>query len=132
MRRTGGSSSSANRTCIRMLTDATSLTWNVPKDVTQLFEFHFMLNAFRAGSAIAVAAAVIGWFAVLRQQTFAGHSLAVIGFPGAAAAVWLGLSASIGFYAFCLTAALTFSERLARVLTIMVTSSPRSTAPCHQ
>jgi zinc/manganese transport system permease protein len=89
-----------------MLTDATSLTWNVPKDVQQLFEFHFMLNAFRAGTAIAIAAAVIGWFTVLRQQTFAGHSLAVIGFPGAAAAVWLGLSASVGFYAFCVTAAL--------------------------
>jgi zinc/manganese transport system permease protein len=89
-----------------MLTDATSLTWNVPKDVQQLFEFHFMLNAFRAGTAIAIAAAVIGWFTVLRQQTFAGHSLAVIGFPGAAAAVWLGLSASVGFYAFCVTGAL--------------------------
>jgi zinc/manganese transport system permease protein len=102
----GGSSSSANPICIRMLTDATSLTWNVPKDVQQLFEFHFMLNAFRAGTAIAIAAAVIGWFTVLRQQTFAGHSLAVIGFPGAAAAVWLGLSASVGFYAFCVAAAL--------------------------
>jgi zinc/manganese transport system permease protein len=71
-----------------------------------MFQFHFMVNAFRAGTAVAIIAAAVGWFTVLRQQTFAGHSLAVIGFPGAAAAVWLGLSASLGFYAFCVSAAL--------------------------
>jgi len=71
-----------------------------------MFAFHFMVNAFRAGTAVAVVAAVVGWFMVLRQETFAGHTLSVVGFPGAAGAVWLGLSASLGFFAFCVAAAL--------------------------
>jgi zinc/manganese transport system permease protein len=86
-------------------TDA-ALTWNLGRDLTQLFEFHFMVNAFRAGTVVAIVAAAIGWYTVLRRETFAGHTLSVIGFPGATAAVWLGLSASVGFYAFCISAAL--------------------------
>jgi len=71
-----------------------------------LFSYHFMVNAFRAGTAVAIVAAVAGWFMVLREQTFAGHTLSLVGFPGAAGAVWLGLSASLGFFAFCIGAAL--------------------------
>lgn len=71
-----------------------------------LFTYHFMVNAFRAGTAVAIVAAVVGWFMVLREQTFAGHTLSVVGFPGAAGAVWLGASASLGFFAFCIGAAL--------------------------
>ncbi len=82
------------------------LTWNIARDVNNLFAYHFMVNAFRAGTAVAVVAAVVGWFMVLREETFAGHTLSVVGFPGAAGAVWLGLSASLGFFAFCVTAAL--------------------------
>ena len=81
-------------------------SWNLVDDVRQLFEFTFMVNAFRAGTIVAVVAGVIGWFMVLRRQTFAGHTLAVVGFPGAAGAVWLGVSAVWGFFAFCLAAAL--------------------------
>ena len=40
---------------------------------------------------MAVVAGVVGWFMVLRAQTFAGHTLSVVGFPGAAGAVWLGV-----------------------------------------
>src|SRR5204863_28051 len=76
------------------------------RDLTQLFQFHFMVNAFRAGTAVAIAAAAVGWFMVLRQQTFAGHTLAVVGFPGASGAIWLGLSAGLGYFAFCVGAAL--------------------------
>jgi zinc/manganese transport system permease protein len=90
-----------------VLTDnGAELTWNLVHDVTQMFQFHFMVNAFRAGTVVAVVAAAVGWFMVMRRQTFAGHTLAVVGFPGAAAAVWLGLSASLGFYAFAIAAAL--------------------------
>jgi hypothetical protein len=39
-----------------------------------------MVNAFRAGTIVAVLAAIIGWFMVLRRQSFAGHTLAVVGF----------------------------------------------------
>jgi len=85
---------------------AAPLTWNLARDFNQLFEFHFMVNAFRAGTAVAIAAAAVGWFMVLRRQTFAGHTLGVVAFPGASTAIWLGLSASLGFFAFCIAAAL--------------------------
>jgi zinc/manganese transport system permease protein len=74
--------------------------------VRDLFEFQFMVNAFRAGSVIAILAGAVGWFMVLRRQTFAGHTLALIGFPGAAGAVLVGLSAQLGFFAFCVGGAL--------------------------
>jgi zinc/manganese transport system permease protein len=65
-----------------------------------------MVNAFRAGTVVAVAAGVMGWFMVLRRQSFAGHTLAVVGFPGAAGATLIGISATYGYFAFCLAAAL--------------------------
>jgi len=71
-----------------------------------VFSYHFMVNAFRAGTVVAVVAGVVGWFMVLRAQSFAGHTLSLVGFPGAAGAVWLGVSASLGFFAFCTAAAL--------------------------
>ena len=80
--------------------------WNLVRDVRQLFEFPFMVNAFRAATIVAVTAGCIGWFMVLRRQTFAGHTLAVVGFPGAAGAVLVGVGASAGFFAFCIGAAL--------------------------
>jgi zinc/manganese transport system permease protein len=82
------------------------LTWNLVADVRQLFEFPFMVNALRAGTVVAITAALVGWYMVLRRQTFAGHTLALIGFPGAAGAVLLGLSAQLGFFAFCVGGAL--------------------------
>ena len=57
------------------------LTWNIVNDIRQLFDFPFMVNALRAGTIVAVLAGAIGWFMVLRRQTFAGHTLALIGFP---------------------------------------------------
>src|SRR5512146_802659 len=81
------------------------LGWNIVTDVRQLLEFHFMVNALRAGSIVAVVAGAIGYVMVLRRQSFAGHTLALMGFPGAAGAVWLGLDASVGFFGFCLAAA---------------------------
>ena len=62
----------------------------------QLFAYHFMVNAFRAGTMVAVVAGAVGWFMVLRRQSFVGHTLAVVSFPGAAGAIWLGLSATAG------------------------------------
>jgi zinc/manganese transport system permease protein len=82
------------------------VSWNLVEDVRQLLEFHFMRNALLAGTVVAVLAAVIGWFMVLRRQAFAGHTLAVVGFPGASGAVWLGISATAGYYGFCVAAAL--------------------------
>jgi zinc/manganese transport system permease protein len=89
------------------LADATApLTWNLSQDFRQLFAFHFMVNAFRAGTVVAIVAALVGWFMVLRRQSFAGHTLAIVGFPGAAGAIWLGISATWGFFGFCAAAAI--------------------------
>jgi zinc/manganese transport system permease protein len=81
-------------------------SWNPVTDLQQMWAFPFMVNAFRAGTVVAVAAAVMGWFMVLRRQSFAGHTLAVVGFPGAAGATLIGISATYGYFAFCVAAAL--------------------------
>ena len=83
------------------MTSAGALTLNIVDDVRQLFTYHFMVNALAAGTAVAVIGAAIGWFMVLRHQAFAGHSLSLIAFPGAAAATLAGLPAASGYFAAC-------------------------------
>jgi zinc/manganese transport system permease protein len=75
-------------------------------DLQVVLSYHFMLNALRAGTIVAVVAGLVGYLMVLRRQSFAGHTLAVIGFPGAAGASWLGLSAAFGYFGFCVAGAL--------------------------
>jgi zinc/manganese transport system permease protein len=86
------------------------LTWDLASDVRQLFEFHFMVNAFRAGTIAAITAGAMGWFMVLRRQTFAGHTLAVTALPGAAGAIWLGLNATVGYFAATTASALVIAS----------------------
>ncbi|MGX9886566.1 metal ABC transporter permease [Streptomyces sp. NPDC002276] len=81
-------------------------SWNPLTDLQQIWAFPFMVNAFRAGTVVAVLAAVMGWFMVLRRQSFAGHTLAVVSFPGAACATLLGIGAGFGYFAFCVGGAL--------------------------
>jgi zinc/manganese transport system permease protein len=75
-------------------------SWDLASDISQLFSYPFMVNALLAGTIVAVTAAVVGWFMVLRRQTFAGHTLAIIAFPGAAGATLVGVAASLGYFAF--------------------------------
>jgi len=84
----------------------TGATWNLIDDLRQVQSFHFMVNALRAGTIVAVVAGAIGYFMVSRRQSFAGHTLAVIGFPGAAGATWLGVNAGFGYFGFCIIGAL--------------------------
>jgi zinc/manganese transport system permease protein len=77
------------------------LRWNVFDDVSQLLEYHFMVNALLAGSVVAVMAGVVGWVMVLRRETFAGHTLAMMAFPGASGAALIGVPAAWGYFAFC-------------------------------
>jgi zinc/manganese transport system permease protein len=83
-----------------------TFSWRLWADLQEMWALPFMVNAFRAGTVVAVLAALVGWFMVLRRQSFAGHTLAVVGFPGAAAAVWLGLGAALGYFGFAVVAAL--------------------------
>jgi zinc/manganese transport system permease protein len=91
-----------------------NLSWDLVADVRELFRYAFMINAIEAGTIAAVLAAVVGWFMVLRRQSFTGHTLAVIGFPGAAGALVLGVSATYGFFAFSLVGALVIATAGAR------------------
>ena len=77
------------------------LSWNLLADLRELFTYPFMVNALEAGTIVAVMAGVTGWFMVLRRQTFAGHTLSVIAFPGAAAASLAGLPLAVGYFGFC-------------------------------
>src|SRR6185312_8606462 len=56
--------------------DAGDLSWNLLSDARGLFAFHFMVNAFRAGTIIAVLAGAIGWFMVMRRESFVGFCVA--------------------------------------------------------
>ncbi len=56
-----------------------------------MFAYGFMVNAFAASGIVAVVAGAVGYFLVLRGQTFAGHALGHIGFTGATGAVLLGV-----------------------------------------
>ena len=82
------------------------LRWDLGADVRQLFSEHFMVNAFLAGTIVAVMAGAVGWFMVLRRQTFAGHSLALVSFPGAAGAILVGVNVVIGYFSAAIVAAL--------------------------
>jgi zinc/manganese transport system permease protein len=75
-------------------------------DLNALFTFPFMVNALEAGTIVAVLAAVVGWYMVLRRQSFAGHTLSVMAFPGAAGAALVGLPTALGYYLACGGAAL--------------------------
>lgn len=85
------------------------LSWNLLSDLQQLFSYRFMVNALEAGTIVAVMAGVTGWFMVLRRQAFAGHTLSVIAFPGAAAASLAGLPLAVGYFSFCGLGALTLA-----------------------
>ena len=79
-------------------------SWNPIDDLAMLFHYQFMVNAFEAGTVVAIVAGAIGYFVVLRGSAFAAHALSHIGFAGAAGAVVLGLSPIAGLLVFTLGA----------------------------
>lgn len=90
------------------------LSWNVLTDVGELVEYHFMVNALLAGGLVAVMAGAAGWMMVLRRETFAGHTLSMMAFPGAGAAALIGIPAAWGYYAFCCAGALAIGRLFGR------------------
>lgn len=69
-----------------------------------MFDYAFMRNAFAACTVVGIVAGAVGYFLVLRGQTFAGHALAHVGFPGATGAGLIGLSSFLGLTAFTVLA----------------------------
>jgi len=85
-------------------------------DTSTMFEYDFMVNAFAASGIVAVLAGVVGYFLVMRGQTFAGHALSHVGFTGATGAVLIGISPIWGMIGFTLAAGVgmgALGERLA-------------------
>ena len=81
-----------------------------------MLEYDFMRTAFAASGIAAVLAGTVGFFLVLRGQTFAGHALSHVGFTGATGAVLFGLSPFAGLVGFTLLAGIgmgLFGEKLA-------------------
>jgi len=59
----------------------------------------YMRNALLAGTFVALACGVAGWFVVLRGQVFAGDALSHVAFPGALAAAAAGIDQRVGLFA---------------------------------
>jgi zinc/manganese transport system permease protein len=70
-----------------------------------LFQYDFVQNAFLAGTIVAVVAALVGYFVVLRAQAFAGEALTDVGFAGATGAAVLGIGSLLGMLGFTLISA---------------------------
>lgn len=58
----------------------------------------FMRNAFLAGTFVALACGLAGYFVVLRGQVFAGDALSHVAFTGALAAAAAGLDVGLGLF----------------------------------
>jgi len=69
-----------------------------------MLNYDFMRSAFAASGLAAVLAGTVGFFLVLRGQTFAGHALSHVGFAGATGALLFGVSPVFGLLALTLVA----------------------------
>jgi len=65
-----------------------------------ILQSSFMQHALVGGSLVAVAAGLLGYFVITRQNAFAAHALAHIGFPGATGAILLGAPVTLGLAVF--------------------------------
>jgi zinc/manganese transport system permease protein len=83
--------------------------------IIDMFQYEFMNNAFAAAGIVAAVSGIVGYFLVMRGQTFAGHALSHIGFAGATGAGLIGLAPLWGLIGFTLTAGVVMgilSERI--------------------
>jgi len=71
-----------------------------------MFSLPFIRDALLAGSLIAAASGVLGYFIVLRAQVFAGDALSHVAFTGALAAAAAGADLRVGLFATTVAVAL--------------------------
>jgi zinc/manganese transport system permease protein len=64
-----------------------------------IFQHPFMVYALLAGTGIALACGLVGYFLVLRAQVFTGDALSHVAFTGALAALAFGIDLRIGLFA---------------------------------
>jgi zinc/manganese transport system permease protein len=73
---------------------------------TEILAHPFMRHAFVAGTAIAIASGVVGYFVVLRSQVFGGDALSHAAFTGALGALALGVDLRLGLFVVTIAVAL--------------------------
>lgn len=74
----------------------------------------FLRYAFLAGTAIAIASGLVGYFVVLRQQVFSGDALSHVAVTGALGALAAGIDLRFGLYGACIVVALAMAALGAR------------------
>ncbi|MGH9205866.1 MAG: metal ABC transporter permease, partial [Acidimicrobiales bacterium] len=74
--------------------------------LAHMLEHPFLRYAFLAGTAIAIASGLTGYFVVLRGQVFTGDALSHVAFTGALAALAAGIDLLLGLYVACVIVAL--------------------------
>ncbi len=72
----------------------------------QMLALEFMRDAFVAGGCVAVAAGLVGYFVVLRNQVFTADALGHVAFTGGLGGVLAGLNALLSMFASCIAVAL--------------------------
>src|SRR4051794_1531431 len=87
-------------------TSTTMLTGIATTGTTIMLSYGFVIDALAAGGIVAVVAGVVGFFLVMRGQTFAGHALSHVGFAGATGAVLIGVAPFWGLISLTLAAGL--------------------------
>src|ERR1700704_5044170 len=94
----------ASLSCPTASTSSTSRTPTnttiTARPTTRLFAYDFAIRAFEARGMVALVAASVGYFMVLRGQTFAGHALSHVGFAGATGAALIGAAPLAGLIVF--------------------------------
>jgi zinc/manganese transport system permease protein len=73
-----------------------------------VFHDSYLLTALVAGTGIALACGLVGYFLVLRAQVFTGDALSHVAFTGALAALAFGVDLRIGLFASCMLIAVLF------------------------
>ncbi|HTJ70212.1 MAG TPA: metal ABC transporter permease [Actinospica sp.] len=73
-----------------------------------MFHDSYMVTALVAGTGIALACGLVGYFIVLRAQVFTGDALSHVAFTGALAALAFGIDLRVGLFVGCVLIAVLF------------------------
>lgn len=74
--------------------------------IQQMLALDFMRNAFLTGGCIALAAGLVGYFVVLRNQVFTTDALGHTAFTGSLGGLLAGLNLLVGVFGSCIAVAL--------------------------
>src|SRR5207245_976844 len=72
----------------------------------QMLSLDFMRNAFLTGGCITLAAGLVGYFVVLRNQVFTTDALGHVAFTGSLGGLLVGLNLLVGVFSSCIAVAL--------------------------